>query len=437
MTTLAYNLKWPTLIDIFAILYCCIDVGISIFRYTFLGYNEMMQFASFAGLGGLNFVLSWGGTVGSYVIQSWKSTNSGSDSDVKSNSDDPTLDKGGVTLEIPENDVNSPQQSRNFRNIMTTQLTNPITIYLIAIFFIIVYGSIRYSTTFIPFYQQNIESYAAHSLVKVGCVIGSNNDVENKYYVDRTEELARNGSKFILWSEEVAIVNSTAQYNDLELSIKNISQIYKTYIGFTYYDASSTSGIAYNKLTVVSPDGDILINYAKANLVPLLETGLAAGPKILQTSTTSDFGTIGGAICFDYDFPNVVNQASNNVDFMIQPSDTWGNYFCPTAAHHFRVNSIKSIELGFTLFRCCHYGFSGVWGPYGQPYVAVETVEDLILSFDIPLHKRVKTVYGIFGESWAWICLAFSILICIIMLALTFLPAHMDHLRKPIKRLFP
>ncbi|CAG8559098.1 16099_t:CDS:2, partial [Cetraspora pellucida] len=326
-----------------------------------LGNNEMTQFASFAGLGGLNFVLSWGGTVGSYIIQSWKSTNFGSDHDVKSNGGDPILEKE-VILEITENNVNSPKQSRNFRNIMANQLTNPVIIYLIAIFFVIVYGSIRYSTTYIPFYQQNIESYAAHSLVKVGCVIGSNNDFENKYYVDRTEELARNGSKFILWSEEVAIINSTAQYNDLELSIKNISQIYKTYIGFTYSDASSTNGLTFNKLTVVSPDGDILINYAKANLVPFMETGITAGPKILQTSTTSDFGTIGG----------------------------------PTAGYHFRANSLRPIELGFTLFRCCHYGFSGAWGPSGQPYVAVETVDDLILSFEIPLHKRVKTVYGVF-----------------------------------------
>ncbi|CAG8654914.1 3183_t:CDS:2, partial [Racocetra fulgida] len=327
-----------------------------------------------------------------------------SDIDAGSNSDAPILGNG-VNVETTENNDNSPQ-SRNFKKLMAIQLTNPVIIYLIAMFFVIVYGSIRYSTTYIPFYQRNIESYAAHSLVKVGCVIGANNNFENKYYVDRTEELARNGSKFILWSESLALVNDTAQYNDLELGINNISQMYKTYIGFTYADASSDNGLIYNKLTVVSPDGNILINYAKAHLVPFVESGITAGPNILQTSATSDFGTIGGAICFDYNFPSLISQSSkNNVDFMVQPSDTWVSFKFrtllitlfsssgPVAGYHFRTNSIRPIENGFTLIRCNHYGTSGAWGPYGQPYVAVETVDDLIISFQIPLHKRVKTVY--------------------------------------------
>ncbi|CAG8627194.1 11119_t:CDS:2 [Dentiscutata heterogama] len=406
----------------------------------------MTQFTSFAGLGGLNFILSWGGTTGAYMIKTWISSNFDNDHDnmpyqllesvsdvssiLGSNTNVPILGND-VDIETIENDVNTTRQGRKFKNIKIIKLSNPVMIYFIVIFWVIVYGSIRYSTTYIPFYQRNIESYAAHSLVKVGCVIGAYNNYETKYYVNRTEELARNGSKFILWSEAIVFVNDTAQYNELEQGIKNISQIYKTYIGFTYADASS-NGKIYNKLTVISPNGDILINYAKTNLVPFVEYEVTAGPQILQTNVTSDFGTIGGAICFDYNFPSFINQASeNNVDFMIQPSDTWVS---PVAGYHFRTNTIRSIENGFTLFRCSHYGISGAWGPYGQTYVAVETVDDLIISFQMPLYKRVKTVYGIFGEAWAWICLAFSILFCIIMIALIFSP---DHIKNPIKKLFP
>ncbi|CAG8743753.1 16928_t:CDS:2 [Dentiscutata erythropus] len=407
----------------------------------------MTQFTSFAGLGGLNFILSWGGTTGAYMIKTWISSNFGNDhdnisyqllesvSDVSSvsgsNTNVPILGND-VDMETIENDVNSTRQSRKFKNIKINKLSNPVMIYFIVIFWVIVYGSIRYSTTYIPFYQRNIESYAAHSLAKVGCVIGTYSNYETKYYVNRTEELARNGSKFILWSEAILFVNDTAQYNELEQGIKNISQMYKTYIGFTYADASSSNGKLYNKLTVISPNGDILINYAKSNLVPFVESEVTAGPQILQTNVTSDFGTIGGAICFDYNFPSFISQASkNNVDFMIQPSDTWVS---PSAGYHFRINTIRSIENGFTSFRCSHHGISGAWGPYGQTYVAVETMDDLIISFQIPLYKRVKTVYGIFGETWAWICLAFSILFCIIMIALIFSP---DYIKNPIEKLFP
>ncbi|KAF0528913.1 carbon-nitrogen hydrolase [Gigaspora margarita] len=416
-------------------------------RYIFMGNNEMIQFTSFAGLGGLNFILSWGGTIGAYIIKSWMSSNFDKDHDtipyqliLESVNDVSSISRNdnnvpmlGNEVEIMENnEVNSTQQNRKFRNIKIIKLVNPVMIYFIVIFWVIVYGSFRYSTTYIPFYQQNIESYAAHSLVKVGCVIGANNNYETKYYVNRTEELARNGTKFILWSEAAAIVTNTAEYNELEKGIKTISQMYKTYIGFTYGDVSSSNRKIYNKLTVMSPNGDILINYAKSNLVPFVEDEVTAGPKILQTNVTSDFGTIGGAICFDYNFPSFISQASkDNVDFMIQPSDTWVS---PNAGYHFRTNTIRSIENGFTLFRCSHYGFSGAWGPYGQTYVAVETVDDLIVSFQIPLHKRVKTIYGVFGESWAWICLAFSILFCIIIIALILSP---NHIKRSIKKLFP
>ncbi|CAG8813099.1 19592_t:CDS:1, partial [Gigaspora margarita] len=106
----------------------------------------------------------------------------------------------------------------------------------------------------------------------------------------------------------------------------------------------------------------------------------------------------------------------------------------PNASYHFRTNTLRSIENGFTLFRCSHYGFSEAWGPYGQTYVAVETVDDLIVSFQILLYKRVKTIYGVFGESWAWICLVFSILFCIIIIALILSP---NHIKKSIRKLFP
>ncbi|KAF0528908.1 carbon-nitrogen hydrolase [Gigaspora margarita] len=48
-----------------------------VFRYIFLGDNEMIQFASFAGLGGLNFILSWGGTTGAHMIEVWIKSNFG------------------------------------------------------------------------------------------------------------------------------------------------------------------------------------------------------------------------------------------------------------------------------------------------------------------------------------------------------------------------
>lgn len=56
-----------------------------------------------------------------------------------------------------------------------------------------------------------------------------------------------------------------------------------------------------------------------------------AGPKVLQYVDTEEFGRIGAGICFDYNFPDFIKQASTyKVDVMLQPSWTWGktkNYY--------------------------------------------------------------------------------------------------------------
>ncbi|CAG8746764.1 7266_t:CDS:2, partial [Acaulospora morrowiae] len=146
---------------------------------------------------------------------------------------------------------------------------------------------------------------------------------------------------------------------------------------------------------------------------PVIEDGLSPGKGTLQTSHTSDFGIIGGAICFDYNFPKLIGQASTHgVDFMLDASWTWG----PSANYHPRINVIRSIENGFTLFRCNSYGISGVWGPYGEPYAAVQTLEDVSVAFQIPLYRRVKTVYGVFGEAWAWMCVGFTVVFLIVII---------------------
>lgn len=49
------------------------------------------------------------------------------------------------------------------------------------------------------------------------------------------------------------------------------------------------------------------------------------GKPIVPYVDTKEFGRIGLAICFDYNFPQFIWQAGrNNVDLMLQASQTWG-----------------------------------------------------------------------------------------------------------------
>ncbi|CAI2162774.1 13430_t:CDS:2 [Funneliformis geosporum] len=71
------------------------------------------------------------------------------------------------------------------------------------------------------------------------------------------------------------------------------------------------------------------------------------------------------------------------------------------------MNAVRSIENGFTTFRCNSLGFSGIWNQYGQPLYYIPTVNTPMVTFQVPItmiKNRIKTVYSIFGETFGWIC---------------------------------
>ncbi|CAJ0767152.1 3745_t:CDS:2, partial [Entrophospora sp. SA101] len=272
------------------------------YAHVFLGNDEMMQFASFAGLGGLNFILSWGGSVSADLIKKYQ------ENDLI------------VRIQKPSSPLPSPTPDR----------------------------------------------YEDHQ----------------NYYVNRTIELASNNNKLILWSEITGVLTEQKDLDDLMANIKNISVSYSTIIGFTFLDGIEKDK-TYNRLIVVTPSGEVAIDYSKSHLIPM-PTTLVKGDNRLQTFESDDFGVIGAAICFDYNFPDLIG---------------------PSGIHYSRVNVFRTIENGFSLMRCSRYGVSGVWNSNGQVYNAIPTLSNLTISFDFPFKKRTKTVYGVFGESLGWICL--------------------------------
>jgi apolipoprotein N-acyltransferase len=86
------------------------------------------------------------------------------------------------------------------------------------------------------------------------------------------------------------------------------------------------------------------------------------------------------------------------------------------------MNTIRSIENGFAIFRCNSVGFSGIWNQYGQPLHYVPTVNTPTATFQVPINivkNRVKTVYSVFGETFGWICVgSIGIYLIVIIIAI-------------------
>lgn len=281
-----------------------------------------MQLASLTGLNGINFILAWSGPVGSDVLVNWLSIDARQTNTVDASDDDPE-DHVSSTDDILTTQNNRTQRRPNFT---VPAIFTSLFIYLMTIFLVTSYGSIRMSTALIPFYQQNISLFAPSSLLNVGCVIRQNQVVpDNSVYIQATRELAKNGTNIILWSEGAGTITNKSELDDIISTIKNISRTYNVYVGIAYVLLGESRENSFNQLTVISSSGGVVIDYKKSHLVPFMETiRFSRGKTELQTYDSKEYGVIGGAICFDYNFPGFIGQASSKkVNLMLEPSNTW------------------------------------------------------------------------------------------------------------------
>ncbi|CAM6087933.1 unnamed protein product [Calypogeia fissa] len=155
--------------------------------------------------------------------------------------------------------------------------------------------------------------------------------------------------------------------------------------GKKYLDPQSQ----YNMFTFMAPDGSVGFQYEKTNPVPFVEKETIPGPGKLKAVDTP-FGTVSAAICFDYQFPRLLEQASYlGADIMIQPSWTWG----PAADSEFKSNAFRAVENGFTMLRCSSEGASGVVTPNYEFVELRESTTTSVETMVLPISGKVFTLF--------------------------------------------
>ena len=165
-----------------------------------------------------------------------------------------------------------------------------------------------------------------------------------------------------------------------------------------------------NKIIWISPGGKILLIYYKAKPTPGEGN---YGDRLLKYFDTP-FGRISTSICFDMDFPGLINQISNkNVDIMLVPGNDWQEI----TPYHTYVASFRAIEHGFNMVRAASQGLSASFNYKGELISSMDfyKTNDLVLYSDIPTRGQ-KTIYSILGDYFAWMCILFFVIISIIII---------------------
>ncbi|KAI7853657.1 carbon-nitrogen hydrolase [Circinella umbellata] len=296
-------------------------------------------------------------------------------------------------------------------------LVHPATYYVILVTLLAIFGGALNNIHPDSFFQIGYPDYVPET-VPVGCVIGPGGIQWQRQFnydrwLNRTRTLADSGAKLVAWTEETA---ATQSYEDEERLInksKALAKEKQIYLAITYNQIIPPT-ISENKLVLITPEGEIGINYKKAYPVPFIEPR-PPGKKEIQYIDTLLFGRISAGICFDFNFPWFIRQTSKkNVDLMIESSWTWG----PTGTYHSQSNSLRAIENGFTLLRCGSQANSGIYEPTlnGLFNQHVATITDSEYLFHLPIQKRRKTLYGYTGDLFGFTCLATGVIITIYLI---------------------
>ncbi len=283
-------------------------------------------------------------------------------------------------------------------------LGKALWMYGVPLIIIISYGQIRLAldTT------EGVVKIASVNIPKMGMQHIFNdkpdsvNEQMNSSFLNNCEIAARSEAKIIFGNEIMLNMSSDKEDAYLEKA-KAVAVRNNIYIGLPLliYPKENPRAKPMNKITWISPQGEILFTYFKAKPTP----GEGDYGDGIIKYFDSPYGRISSVICFDMDFPELIKQVkSMNIDIMLVPGNDWKEI----TPYHTYVASFRAIGHGFNLVRSASRGLSAAFNYKGQVLSSQNyfTTNDAIFYSDVPT-KGQKTVYALLGDYFAWLCVFF------------------------------
>jgi apolipoprotein N-acyltransferase len=296
-----------------------------------------------------------------------------------------------------------------------TEILRGLSAFASVLAIVYIFGFLRLNLT--PTSETNetvrVAGITARSLESLGMLVfgGAEPDFESPAvrqemqaiwdaYFDATAREAQAGAKVIVWPElsGVVVPSDEASYIARSQEVARQNGIYLA-IPFNIHDPETGQRLE-NKLLLIDPTGAIVINHFKYG-GSIFESS-KRGDGILQTVDTP-FGVLSGVICYDADYPAVIQQAGQNgTGLLLVPSSDWFE-LDPV---HTNMAVFRAIENGISLVRQAEGSLSIAVDPYGRVLAQTDFfgATDRTLVAQVPV-KHVTTIYSLFGRFFEWLCL--------------------------------
>jgi apolipoprotein N-acyltransferase len=229
-------------------------------------------------------------------------------------------------------------------------------------------------------------------------VVESHHDA---YFAETVRE-AQAGARVIFWDEMAGISLPTLGMDESAL-IARAQEIARQYgihlaipIGVEYFEGKPHD----NKLLLIDPTGAVVMEHFKYG--GAITENIRPGDGKLQ-SVETPFGVLSGVVCWDMDYPAILQQAGQNgTGLMLVPSRDWFEI----DPLHSQMAVFRAIENGMSVVRQTDKGLSIAVDAYGRVLAQTDYFNstDRTMVAQVPT-RHVATIYTAFGRWFEWLCL--------------------------------
>ncbi len=210
----------------------------------------------------------------------------------------------------------------------------------------------------------------------------------------RTTQAAQAGAELVVWTE-AATMSYPALEPAFQERIGNLAATLHVNIVAAYIVPIQERPLRYeNKYVFFRDDGTMDHSYLKHRPVPGEPAVRGDGemPRVELEGGTA----VGGAICYDYDFPRVaLANAERRLDLVALPSSDWRGI----DPIHTEMARLRAIEAGHSILRSTRFGLSAGIDPWGRIRGRNSHWDNERRVLLVELPKRgVSTLYGRFGD---------------------------------------
>jgi apolipoprotein N-acyltransferase len=231
-------------------------------------------------------------------------------------------------------------------------------------------------------------------------------EIINNTLFERTSRAASADAKIIVWNEGATFIYPEDE-EKWKQSLQKLSEANGIFLFASYIIPTSTDPLKYdNKYLLLGNEGNILYEYHKHEPVP-------GEPAIKGKEDIKTFqihgAQVGGAICYDYDFPYLAAKfGDQGADVMAIPSSDWRGI----DPIHTEMAAYRAIEQGHSVIRSTRFGLSATITPMGEMISRMSSYDqnDKILISTVP-KKGITTLYSLIGDIFVYLNIALVLFI--------------------------